>query len=96
MICPKCKKENDDNALICSSCGFKLKLPCPHCGSYNHVGAKICSTCNGKLLKVCPECKAVNFIQVKQCRKCKAEFNKSVQPQASPVQTQQVQKQDCC
>lgn len=94
MICPKCKKENDDNALICSSCGFKLKLPCPHCGSYNHVGAKICSTCNGKLLKVCPECKAVNFIQVKQCRKCKAEFNKFVQPQASPVQTQQVQQQD--
>ena len=33
------KKENDNNALVCSECGFKLQLKCPYCGSYNYDNA---------------------------------------------------------
>ncbi len=89
MICPKCKKENDENALVCSGCGFKLKLKCPHCGSYNPITAKSCSNCGGQLLKACPACKAVNFYQAKTCRKCGSQFqpttpNTQVRQPAAP------------
>ena len=74
MICPKCKSQNDNNAMVCSECGFKLKLKCPYCGAFNPVGAKVCSSCSQQLLKICPACKAVNFAQAKICRKCSAPF----------------------
>ncbi|MCR4881657.1 MAG: zinc ribbon domain-containing protein [bacterium] len=75
MICPKCKSQNDDDATVCSNCGFKLKLKCPYCGTYNTVGAKSCSACGKQLLKLCPSCKAVNFSTAKVCRKCSAPFS---------------------
>ncbi|MCQ2958398.1 MAG: zinc ribbon domain-containing protein, partial [Candidatus Gastranaerophilales bacterium] len=90
MKCPKCKKENDNNALVCSECGFKLQLKCPYCGSYNYIGAKTCSSCNQQLLKTCPACKAVNFSQAKVCRKCSTPFStengKNI-PVATPLLT---------
>ena len=74
MICPKCKSKNDDDAIVCSYCGFKLKIKCPYCGTYNNIGSKSCSACGKQLLKVCPACKAVNFSTAKVCRKCSAPF----------------------
>ncbi|MDD3593422.1 MAG: zinc ribbon domain-containing protein [Candidatus Gastranaerophilales bacterium] len=78
MICPKCKAENDDGAIVCKNCNFKLKLKCPECGTYNTTGTKVCSNCSTKLLKTCPECKAVNFAQAKICRKCGIDFSAAV------------------
>ena len=75
MICPKCKTKNNDEDIVCSNCGFKLKLKCPYCGTYNVIGAKSCSACGKQLLKVCPACKAVNFSTAKVCRKCSAPFS---------------------
>ena len=75
MICPKCKSKNDDDAIECSNCGFKLKIKCPYCGTYNTIGAKSCSACGKQLLKICPACKAVNFSTAKVCRKCSAPFS---------------------
>jgi len=89
MKCPKCKSENDDNALVCSSCGFKLKLKCPFCGNYNTVGAKNCASCKSQLLKVCPSCKAVNFAQVQVCRKCKTPFPSKNNANNAPPKVEQ-------
>ena len=84
MICPKCKSKNDDDALVCSNCGFKLKLRCPYCGEYNPIGAKECLSCSKQLLKLCPSCKAVNFSTAKVCRKCSHPF--SVKPEVEKVE----------
>ena len=85
MICPKCKSENDNNALICSQCGFKLKLKCPHCGTFNPIGVKKCQSCEELLLKACPACKAVNFAQAKTCRKCGVVFSQGNNGAKAPV-----------
>ena len=85
MICPKCKSENDNNALICSQCGFKLKLKCPHCGTFNPIGVKKCQSCEELLLKACPACKAVNFAQAKTCRKCGVVFSQGNNGAKTPV-----------
>ena len=49
MICPKCGCENEDRALLCKSCGGKLKLPgalyCKHCGCKHNADAAFCPQC---------------------------------------------------
>lgn len=87
MICPKCKSENEDNAVICAQCGFKLKIKCPHCGALNLVGTKVCPSCNTQLLKKCTSCGAVNFAQATKCRKCSALFENTLTQEIKPVKT---------
>lgn len=84
MICPKCKSENEDTAVICEQCGFKLKLKCPHCGALNLVGTKVCPSCNTQLLKKCTSCGAVNFAQATKCRKCSVLFENIQKQEEQP------------
>lgn len=85
MICPKCKKEIDDNSVKCSECGAKVGRICPNCKSYNVINAMKCSNCNFVLLKTCSNCGAANTSKALTCRRCGAEFNvkkKTVSAQA--------------
>lgn len=44
MICPRCKKEIDDDAQFCSHCGMKINR-CPSCQQPIFDNAKYCSHC---------------------------------------------------
>lgn len=79
MLCPRCKKEIEDNSLKCSFCGAKAGSLCKDCGSYNPITATECANCGKVLLKICTECKAANLPDAKKCRKCGIEF---VKPEA--------------
>lgn len=74
MICPKCKTENSNDAVICSNCGFKLKIKCPHCSTLNNIGQKVCISCDKNILKNCPKCNAINYETALKCRKCNHVF----------------------
>ncbi len=87
MKCPKCKTQNDDEALICKQCSFKLKTKCPACGSLNPIGARVCANCQELLLKNCPVCDALNVASASVCRKCAAEFETTYQTKIKKVVT---------
>lgn len=74
MLCPKCKKEIEENSLRCDFCGTKVGSLCKKCGSYNMITAPTCSNCGNELLKICTECGAANLPDSEFCRKCKIEF----------------------
>lgn len=76
MICPKCKKEIDDNSLRCSDCGTKVGRLCPNCKTPNVISAMKCKNCNHILLKACPNCTATNTAKSTVCRRCGIEFEK--------------------
>ena len=76
MICPKCKKEIDDNSLRCSDCGTKVGRLCPNCKTPNVISAMKCKNCNHILLKACPNCSATNTAKSTVCRRCGIEFEK--------------------
>ncbi len=83
MICPKCKKEIDDNSLRCSECGAKVARLCPNCKTPNVITAMKCKNCNHILLKACPNCSATNTAKATVCRRCGVEFDK-LKKQDSP------------
>ena len=85
MKCPKCKTQNDDDALICKQCSFKLKTKCPNCGNFNPIGARVCANCQELLLKNCPVCDALNVASAVTCRKCATEFDTTYQTQVKKV-----------
>ncbi len=87
MKCPKCKTQNDDDALICKQCSFKLKTKCPACGSFNPIGARVCTNCQELLLKNCPVCDALNVASATACRKCATEFETTYQTKIKKVVT---------
>ena len=58
MLCPKCKKEIEDNVLICNHCSTKVASICKRCGTYNLITSKECISCGEKLLKICDKCGA--------------------------------------
>lgn len=76
MLCPKCKKEIEDNSLKCEFCNTKVASICKNCGTLNPINALECTNCHEILLKKCPECNAVNLPSSSVCRKCGYEFNK--------------------
>lgn len=76
MLCPKCKKEIEDNSLKCEYCNTKVASICKNCGTLNPINALECVNCHEILLKKCPECNAVNLPNSSICRKCGFEFNK--------------------
>ena len=71
MLCPKCKKEIEDNSLKCSFCGAKVGSLCKLCGAYNPITAQECAQCGNILLRICPDCGAANLPGAIECRKCK-------------------------
>ena len=77
MLCPKCKKEIEDNVLICNHCSTKVASICKRCGTYNLITSKECISCGEKLLKICDKCGAANLPNSKTCRKCGILFENS-------------------
>ena len=77
MLCPKCKKEIEDNSLKCKYCNTKVASICKECGAINSITSTECSVCHKALLKICSECGAANLPDAKKCRKCGYEFIKS-------------------
>lgn len=75
MICPKCKKEINDNSVKCPECGARVGRICPNCKTYNVINAMKCTNCNYVLLKTCPNCGATNTAKALTCRRCGAEFD---------------------
>ncbi len=49
--CPKCGKENPDNALFCAFCGnkFETTSKCSNCGEFNPPGEYFCVKCGAPL-----------------------------------------------
>ena len=74
MICPKCKKEIEDNSLKCNFCKTKVGSICKDCGSYNLITARECSNCKKMLLRICSACGAANVPEADICRKCGIPF----------------------
>lgn len=74
MLCPKCKREINDNSLKCDFCNTKIGSICKDCNTYNPITATECSKCGKVLLKICTECGSANLPSAKECRKCKIEF----------------------
>ena len=76
MLCPKCKKEIEENSLKCDHCGAKVASICKNCGTINPINSQQCSSCNKELIKICAACGAANLPEAKACRKCGFEFSK--------------------
>ena len=76
MLCPKCKKEIDNNTLICTHCSAKVASACKKCGTYNLITSTECSCCGEVLIQICPNCGAANLPKTISCRKCGKTFFK--------------------
>lgn len=85
MICPKCKKEIDDNSVKCPECGAKVGRICPNCKAHNVINAMKCKNCNYVLLKTCSNCGATNTAKALTCRRCGAEFDIKKKSPSTPV-----------
>lgn len=83
MLCPKCKKEIDNNSLVCQHCNTKVGSLCKKCNTYNPITSPTCSKCGEVLIKICSECGSANLPSAKYCRKCNIEFVTDV-PQNTP------------
>ena len=99
MICPKCKREIEQNSLKCSYCGIKLGSLCKNCGTYNSINKTECAKCGNVLLRICSECNSANLPDAKSCRKCGiqfvTEFDKKtvIKPQYNVANSQQKVKE---
>ena len=87
MLCPKCKKELDDNVLKCDNCGTRVASVCKNCGTINPIRAVECSNCHQQLLKICTECGSANLPNAKSCRRCGVEFVTKTKSKAGTAQT---------
>lgn len=85
MLCPKCKKEIENNSLKCALCGAKVGSICKDCNTYNPITATECSKCGRILLKICSECGSANLPNAVECRKCGIQFIVE-EPSTSSVQ----------
>lgn len=78
MLCPKCKKEIDNNTLICTHCSAKVASSCKKCGTYNPITSTECSYCGEVLLQICSKCGSANLPKATHCRKCKESLQKEI------------------
>lgn len=85
MLCPRCKKEIEDNSLKCSFCNTKVGSLCSVCGSYNLITARQCDSCGNVLLKICSECGSANLPTARKCRKCQHDFTATSRPTSQEV-----------
>ena len=92
MLCPKCKKEIEDNSLKCKYCNTKVASICKECGAINSITSTECSVCHKALLKICSECGSANLPEAKKCRKCGYEFVKA-KPAPKPEYTADMSSQ---
>ena len=51
MKCPKCQRENPEDARFCNGCGIELELACPKCGKANPPDSSFCNGCGYDLRK---------------------------------------------
>lgn len=49
MNCPKCQKENPENAKFCIECGSPMVFFCPQCGATIQAKTKFCMECGNDL-----------------------------------------------
>ncbi len=49
MDCPKCRRQNPEDAIFCNGCGHKLEIECPKCGKANPPGSKFCNKCGNDI-----------------------------------------------
>lgn len=90
MYCPKCGKDNPDEAVFCGSCGMAFpKMPkletkvtfCPKCGSKVEKGAAFCGACGASLntmaVSTSPKLMQTTVAAVGQGKKS---FNKKLVP----------------
>ena len=68
MICPKCKKERDNNSTVCPHCKKVLALVCPRCGNTSDVST--CANCGYIILSKCSKCGTINKTNSNYCSKC--------------------------
>jgi predicted ATPase/class 3 adenylate cyclase len=62
MKCPKCQRENPEDAIFCNGCGHKLELACPECGKMNPPDSRFCNKCGHNLtLPTEPTLKDLSF-----------------------------------
>ena len=74
--CPKCGRDNRDDATMCRECGARLdpveeKITCPICGTENLSDAKFCDKCGRKFgaaasLKPAPEVATSNSVPMNE------------------------------
>ncbi|MCM1264929.1 MAG: AAA family ATPase [Candidatus Gastranaerophilales bacterium] len=91
MLCPKCKKEINDNSLKCEHCGTRVGRICPNCKTHNIVTAHKCKNCGFELLKTCPNCGAANVSKSTTCRRCGAFLNKNQEKISKEESNQAIQ-----
>ena len=60
MKCPKCQRENPEDAIFCNGCGYKLEFACPECGKMNPPDSRFCNKC-GQNLTLPPEPTLTDF-----------------------------------
>jgi class 3 adenylate cyclase/tetratricopeptide (TPR) repeat protein len=49
MRCPKCARDNPDDAKFCMGCGNPFGIGCPKCGAENPSDASFCKQCGTRL-----------------------------------------------
>ena len=49
MQCPKCDRENREEAKFCANCGARLVLACPQCGTELPPSARFCDACGAQV-----------------------------------------------
>jgi class 3 adenylate cyclase len=49
MRCPKCARDNPDDAKFCVGCGQPFAIGCPECGAENPSDASFCKQCGTRL-----------------------------------------------
>ena len=49
MEYPNCQHQNQEDAIFCNGCGYKLEIECKECKKLNPPGSKFCNQCGGDI-----------------------------------------------
>jgi uncharacterized membrane protein YvbJ len=64
MKCPKCRFENEEDAIFCRKCGNKLEVVCPKCARNLAPDSEFCDKC-GYSLKESKEVFSIDYSKPK-------------------------------